>query len=362
MITLPKLRTFYCPNHHPILVGPGIDDPGKCYRCDAQASEIKKYERDQNSMSYSMMKTFGTCARLAWFEYELGLLPEDADTGALDCGTLIHTGLAKWYGEPATTKKKDKLEMAVEAIKKQYYESGLNRALPEVAGKYERRALDVVLGVFVEYIKHYLDERMVICKDASGKHLTEINFAWRLTLPGDTAEEVERRPILRGVIDGIYEWNGVIYVVDHKTTSLLDQGALAKLRVSDQLTTYIWGIREILQLDIRNAMVNVIGLFKKVEPDRHFVRITTQRNSAAIAAWKVSTLRKWQRYLYNREHGLWDRETEACGQFRRPCGFIDPCEGHEGAEDNGLFIQKMMGKSKVNVRKLEEIKATVGED
>lgn len=356
MLSLPQLKTYHCSQGHPILTNIDSPAPLHCGQCTAKPEEISVYSRDPNAISYSMFQTFGTCPRLAWFEYELGLTATEGDTSAMDAGTLIHAGLAKWYS--STTKKRERIEEGIAAIREMYFQRGFNRYIPEVGGKGERRALDIILKVFVEYLKHYYNENMAICLDSSGKPLTEINFAWKLTLPGDTREQIAMRPMLRGVIDGIYEWDGRLYIVDHKITSLINQGNLTKLRVSDQLTTYVWVIRDMLKLDVQHAMVNVIGMFKNVQPERHFVRIPTQRNADAVAEWKIATLRRWQRYQYNRQYNLWDRETEACGQYRRPCSFVDPCY----SQDPEMMRQKLMGRYRVNMRKMEEVRATVGED
>lgn len=86
-----------------------------------------------------------------------------------------------------------------------------------------------------------------------------------------------------GIVDLLVEFNGVFFIVDHKTTSQLGPMYFLQYKPNNQLTGYCWGIQQATGKHVSGAFVN--ALCCTVSGKISFKRELTNRNPGDIDLW-----------------------------------------------------------------------------
>jgi hypothetical protein len=215
---------------------------------------------------------------------------------SLSFGGVIHYGLAEWYRTGTAAR-------ACQAIVDHW---------PEVMPSDDFRTKDYALRIMAAYILAYPTESWKVIKTGDDA-LVEKAFTLDT---GMTTEDGE--PILYGgILDVGAEFGDTLYVVDHKTTTVLGKEDsnyyFAQFKPDNQMTGYIWGLRELTNQKVGGAVINAIGLYKSGEI--RFKRQITARNDFEIDEWLISVREKCNAIKRCERSGIWRMETSQCMNY-----------------------------------------------
>lgn len=86
-----------------------------------------------------------------------------------------------------------------------------------------------------------------------------------------------------GIVDLLVEFNGVYFIVDHKTTSQLGPMYFLQYKPNNQLTGYCWGIQQATGKHVSGAFIN--ALCTTISGKISFKRELTNRSPNDIELW-----------------------------------------------------------------------------
>jgi len=324
-------------------------------------------------VDWSSIESLLGCNRSA--EYKLIHSRQGGSRSALTFGAAIHAGLEVWY------RNKDKIgtelpniaenpniafeTLTREALLSRCYstiESTFAESPPSLFPDY--RTSDYAIQSFHSYITHYKDETLTPYVH-EGKPLVEFSFAYPLgqvELPmwifeewgyGTlTNSEEEERSISdfdfgfskikvhiewTGIIDMLAVVNDSLYVVDHKTTSIVSQDFFDGFEIAMQPTGYFSAMKAAFpDLPIKGFLANVLACRKPVAAVTKSGKPTTSkpfepfRRSYHYHDWHVSefktdALALVEELFANITNKFFPRKTQWCiGKYGK-CPFFDVC-------------------------------------
>jgi hypothetical protein len=220
-------------------------------------------------------------------------------SAALGFGGALHEGLAAWYrtGDP---------RQALNAI---------NNSWPDNLPVDDWRTKDKALQVMYDYMQRYSREpfKVVGVPDAP---MIECTFTLDTGLTLEDGEPIE----YGGIFDGLVEWDGSVYVLEHKTTSQLGSFYFNQYNPNNQITGYIWAAGKLSGQRVGGAIINAVGLYKS-SPTK-FERQITNRNKVQIEEWLQNVKHVCQQIRDCERRGFWPMHTPSCTQYGR-CEFHD---------------------------------------
>lgn len=239
-------------------------------------------------------------------------------SGALGFGGAFHAGLAEWY------KTGDK-ERGIQAIKD---------AWDGTAPVDDYRTQERCITTFTEYVARYPEESWKIVRGPSGP-LVEIAFTLDTGMFCDCdlcgglpsldglcikclapCEPIE----YGGIFDGLVEFGQQVYVIDHKTTSMMGNYYFDQFKPNNQMTGYVWGARALSGREVGGAIINAICVRKTGKTE--FARQITTRTETEIQRWLQDVRSTCNEIRYHERTGHWPYRTISCTQYGK-CEFYD---------------------------------------
>jgi len=217
---------------------------------------------------------------------------------SLGFGGVVHEGLAEWYRSGDEAK-------ALQEIHKHW---------PEVMPSDDFRTEAYALKVMHAYVAEYPKE---IWKPLPGPQGTLVEVAFTLDTgmftecqecggymaEGDETEgkcsncDAFLEPIhYGGIIDVGAEWGDVVYVVDHKTTTVLggvkDPSKAGtyyflQFKPDNQMTGYIWALNKLTNRRVGGAIINAIGIYEWLVGVRE--RCNAIKRAERTGIWRLET-------------------------------------------------------------------------
>lgn len=252
-------------------------------------------------ISNSRIKSFLSCPRRYYWTYVKNLSPVSISI-PLVFGRSIHRALAEWYAnfsQPVT------LEI---------FEATMRDAIKDVEWfKEEKDKYQLHINAGIELLKQYFERYK---KEPFSVLQSELKFE----VPLDSHTLVGRT-------DAIINWDGRFKLLEHKTTSKLGQNYLNKFNLDSQLTSYIYGIRKALKIDIQEVVLNCLRKIridaKKSEPE--FVRDIIIRADEDLEIFeKEVVLIAAQIESCEQNPELFWRNTDSCIQYGT-CAYHSLC-------------------------------------
>jgi len=207
-----------------------------------QLAHIDKREYDASCIS-----DYLSCPKLFYYRWIRELLPIE-EAPPLVFGRVIHTALLSWY----TTHN---LELALKCLEE----------IPKDIGD-DRRTKEHASVILTEYTKRYTSEPYTIKQ-------SEVEFAI----------DMSNGRTYSGRIDQIVEWNGQMYVKDHKTTSQLGLSFYRSFRPSVQMDGYCYACRELCG-SCSGVIIN--GISVAANPKERFGRDISSRTAQELDRFK----------------------------------------------------------------------------
>lgn len=184
----------------------------------------------KKAFDFTAMSTFLTCRRKYDFRHNRGIVGKVAQT-APDFGKAIHTALDTWYID------KD-IEKTVQVFKATFQENPDDDKRTHKMGEWILR----------NYHEQYKDQQWELVK-------TEHTFD--VPLPNGNR--------FTGRIDKIIKWNGCLWIVDHKTTSMLGASYFNAAEPNMQFTGYAYAAKQ-EGYEVRGVIVDAILVAKGLLP------------------------------------------------------------------------------------------------
>lgn len=240
---------------------------------------------------------------------------------ALGFGSAFHSGLAEWY-------RGNGIAAAINAI-----ESVWSDAIPTD----DHRTLEKCKRTFIEYCQAYPHENWLVIGGPDSP-LVETPFTVETGMflpcddltcigsqniaPGSEAAtrdkcgvcRADREPIeYGGILDLGVDFSGMVYVVDHKTTSMMGPLYFNQFKPNNQMTGYIWGCAQLSGKRVAGAIINAVCITRGGKVD--FKRNITTRTQTDIDTWLRDVYAEACDIRYHERTGHWPMRTNACMQY-----------------------------------------------
>lgn len=213
-------------------------------------------------------------------------------SAALGFGGALHEGLAAWY------RTHDKVK-ALEAI---------HNFWPANVPTDDYRNKAKCVEVMIEYLRHYPSEMWNVVGFPDNP-MIECTFTLDTGLTLEDGEPIE----YGGIFDGLIEMNGVVYVLEHKSTSQLGATYFNQFKPNNQVTGYVWAAQHLSGGRVGGALINAIGVYKS-SPTK-FERTITSRSSEEIDEWLKNVRNTCQMIRDCEKRGVWPLHTPSCVQY-----------------------------------------------
>lgn len=190
-------------------------------------SRNKEEKQHRSEFDYTMMSSFLGCRRKYFFRHVEGLVSKST-AKAPAFGSAIHKALDSWYKDHNT-------EAAIEIFKREYKEDLATDG---------KRTHAVGEWILKNYNERYQDQSFKVIK-------TEHEFCLKLPTGNN----------LIGRIDKIIDWDGALWLMDHKTTSQLGPYYFKMHTPNMQFDGYIWAAKK-MGYNVQGVLVDAILVAK----------------------------------------------------------------------------------------------------
>jgi hypothetical protein len=220
-------------------------------------------------------------------------------SAALGFGGALHEGLAAWY------RTKDRAK-AITAI---------HDSWPQNVPIDDWRTKEKCISVFMAYVKEYPEETFQVV-GAPDNPMVECTFTLDTGLCLDDGEAIE----YGGIFDGLVEYSGSVYVLEHKSTSQLGSYYFDQFKPNNQVTGYVWAAGLLSGKRVGGAIINALGIYKS-SPTKLERQITT-RSDASIMEWLTNLKNSCEMIKERERTGYWPMYTGSCTMYGK-------CEYHD---------------------------------
>ena len=214
-----------------------------------------------NVITNSMASCFQSCRKKYQYRYVDNIVPVDDNVTALSFGSAVHSALERWF----------KYNIKEDAIL-------VARSFPGLDTENQIKA-----AVLIEkYIEHW-------CNDEDLFRVVGIEKEFSVPLTNPDTNSKSRTWKLCGKADGLLRVNGKLYIMEHKTTSCLDDTYIARIQIDKQIALYADALSRELKEPVCGAIYDIIQKptirMKKGETEEEF----QARRAALIAKSKTGT-------------------------------------------------------------------------
>jgi len=215
------------------------------------------------------------------------------------------------------------------------------------------RNYGMATALIKKYTEQYAFEDFEIVHLADGKPFVERAFAiplgriavnrtmWVRSPDGSIAQrEVGLINVVqKGKIDLAFRREGMLYGLDHKTTSIMGSSYFAEFELASQFHGYSWAIRHMTGELPRGFVINGLGVRKptKTGNSLEFIRHTIPIFPALVAEWEVDTMQLVAEFITGCANNALPKETKWCVGKYGPCEFKAVCGLEPHLRDMSLY-------------------------
>lgn len=199
----------------------------------------------------------------------------------------------------------------------------------------DKRSIPSGIWSLSHYFNSYINDNYVIHRDAAGP-VIERPFTYVIF------ESATLRIELFGTIDFILRntITGEILPGDHKTTSMMGNDFMARVKPNHQYTGYLLAAQQVLGIESQNFLVNGIEVKAKPKTARggppKFIRQITRRTEEDMTEFRHVVTQAVSDYLGWKDAGLWPLgPVDACSMWGG-CQYHDVCAAPFQLRDNIL--------------------------
>lgn len=254
----------------------------------------------------STLEKIITCPRSAFY-YMITKRELAGRKDSLNFGSGMHAGLGSLYTDFYLEGYNDKasIDRALKAITDHF------EANPQEQESF--RTVDRAIDMLLKYHKTYSVEPFTIhhMHEFDKKPCVEIPFA----VPIGRIEDV---PIIwTGRIDAVVRWDKLLWILDHKTTSIFGGTYFEQFRNSSQFIGYCWAYEQVMHERVHGVLINALAIRKITTTGKpvEFARERIDYNREQITEWQANTMRIITTFLGYASSGLVAEESETVSEF-----------------------------------------------
>jgi hypothetical protein len=284
----------------------------------------------------SFIERLITCPRALQYDRLLKRKPA-TDQPALSFGTAIHAALEYRYknceSNPVSPAQADaQRNILVEHFAKS----------PAAEG--DHRTLDFAVEMITRYNAVYHIEPFNLIADEHGKVMAENSFA----LPLFTYKDIP--VVYTGRIDLPVMWEGQLFVMDHKTTTMLGDHYFDGQRVSPQYEGYAWAFEQLTGQRVAGFCINAIRTKAMPAKPRGswdawwaegFARHKEYLKPGQIDEWKRNVIHLIKELFFHLEQDYLPMKKKACTLYGK-CPYYEVCYSREDAREAELRSDKFI--------------------
>lgn len=302
----------------------------------------------------SFMEYLTTCPRKAQYRYENKRQPT-SEQAALNFGTVVHKALDYRYIKCLSGQVSTEDEQVIyDTILSPFFD-----VTPPPDG--DHRTLDWAFEIVKHYNKHYLFEPFqLITQPGSDRILSEMTFALPLfehKLPDGRVIPI----IYIGRIDLPVIWDGVFFIIDHKTATTLGSFYFDGQKVSSQYEGYCWAFSQLTKHPIGGFCIN--GIRTKAPPAKPrngwdswwsegFERHKEYLRPGQLEEWKKNTIALIKEFFFHLSQDYFPLKRKACTMYGK-CPYYDVCYLPEASRELVLSSDQFMDATWSPLKQLE---------
>jgi hypothetical protein len=290
----------------------------------------------------STLERFTTCPRSA--QYYVCAKRESSDEKvALGFGKRIHTILEERYRFhpnviPADLPRTETSEIG----------TGMRMVATATAafadwtvGEEEYRNYSTAVDLITAYNNHYPVEAFEVLTLPNGRPAVEVPFAVPIGEVAIDADMWVRNPdgsvvnryvgtikvVWTGKIDLIYRRESRIYIMDHKTTSMMGPSYFKEFDLSSQVYGYLWAASKLLNQPIAGFIVNALAVRKQTPKGKRFEfeRYPVPADDALIAEFVEDVLHDVSDFIEMCKREYLPKHTKWCVGKYGACPYTQVC-------------------------------------
>ena len=278
------------------------------------------HDGDTLLIDNSSLEHFTTCPRQAYYSI-VRRLRASGERTALRFGGIVHKVLEARYR--ATTALHAQTEQVTQVMLATAEREFQNWTPPED----DYRNFSTVVELIRRYEEQYPFESFEVARDMGGNLLIEMPFAVPLGELDYEGRVVKL--VWTGRIDLVYVSTngGGLYVMDHKTTSVMGPSYFSTFTIAHQLYGYAWAVQQLTGSKVQAVVVNAIGVRKPTRTGKafEFERAVIPVSQNLVDEWQIDTLHIVSDFLENCRRGYAPKHTAWCvGKFGE-CPFRKVC-------------------------------------
>jgi hypothetical protein len=304
----------------------------------------------------SSLERFTTCPRSAEY-YICNKRESSEDRVALGFGKRIHTILETRYKfhpnvvPPRLSADVGGAEVGTGARMFAAAQAAFADFLPPTEEEY--RNFSTATDLITAYNNHYPIEAFEVLQLPSGLPAIEVPFAvplgeitvnspmWVRSPKGEVAEKQVGtiKIIWTGKIDLIYRREGRIYIMDHKTTSMMGPNYFKEFDLSSQVYGYLWAAAKLLNQPIAGFIVNALAVRKQTKTGKRFEfeRYPIPGDDFLVAEWIEDTLHIISDFIEMAKRAYFPKHTKWCVGKYGLCPYIQVCQLPEHSKETILM-------------------------
>lgn len=244
---------------------------------------MEYHEKQLEVSTYTMWDVFRNCQKLYELRYLYGLVPnERPDT--LTFGGLVHDALADWYNMLASW------DDVVD--REDRWKARIRKAASEE--KVDRVQAMLAFGMVEGYTRRYIEEDRNI-KIVAVEKVVE----GKINNPKSRGQSQTFR--FKGKVDLIFEEDGELWIMEHKTASRIDMAYIDRLWMDFQIALYKKYVEETYGRPVVGVMYNAL-LKTQVRPKKgETVEEFEARRAALLAKSKTGKSNAKQQHAETKE-------------------------------------------------------------
>lgn len=183
------------------------------------------------------------------------------------------------------------------------------------------RNYSTAMSFIQQYGLAYPFESFEIVKFPDGRSFIEVPFALPLGQIGEV------NIIWTGRIDLAYTINGALYVMDHKTTSIMGPSYFTQFEIAHQLYGYAWAAEQMFGTQVTGVVINALGIRKPSKTGKafEFQRQLVPISRSLLTEWKVDCLHIVADFIEGCRRGYLPRHTAWCVSKFGECPYRKVC-------------------------------------
>lgn len=279
----------------------------------------------------STIELLSTCPRaLQYSKLQSRIL--NAPAPALSFGSALHLAMDVRYGKYGASKPSSELFSEQVAVMTKHFTDNPTE-------EDEPRNLNWAIEVLKKYNEIYHTEPFNLLQDHEGKVLCELPFTIKLcdipTPDGVAGTLSGTIPInYIGRIDLPVLWDGNVWILDHKTTSMLGDRFFDEKQMSAQQIGYCWAFKQLTGQDVKGFCINAIRTSQMPAKPKMGIeawwRETLQRQRypvtvEAMNEWKTNTIALIKEFFFHYEQQFFPQKTVWCSGKYGKCQYFGVC-------------------------------------